>query len=56
VAIADLAWTGDYARRLGDRGLSEVRRERLDWRFWWIPVMLATSLVTASKPDTRRAS
>jgi arsenite methyltransferase len=56
VAIADLAWTRDYARRFADRGLSEVRRERLDWRFWWVPAVLATSLVTASKPDTRAGS
>ncbi len=50
VAIADLAWTRDYARRLGERGLVEVRREGLGFRFWWIPAVLPTSLVTAWKP------
>lgn len=50
VAIADLAWTGAYARRLEALGFLNVRRRRLGWRFWWGPGYPATTLVTATKP------
>jgi arsenite methyltransferase len=45
--IADLAWTRSYARQLEARGLSEVRRRPLGWRFWWGLAIPSTSLVTA---------
>jgi SAM-dependent methyltransferase len=50
VAIADLAWTRVYARRLEALGLIDVRRRRLGWRFWWGPAFPATALVTGTKP------
>jgi arsenite methyltransferase len=50
VAIADLAWTRVYARRLEALGFIDVRRCRLGWRFWWGPAFPATALVTGTKP------
>jgi arsenite methyltransferase len=50
VAIADLAWTQVYARRLEALGFIDVRRRRLGWRFWWGPAFPATTLVTGTKP------
>jgi arsenite methyltransferase len=50
VAIADLAWTRVYARRLEALGFIDVTRRRLGWRFWWGPAFPATALVTATKP------
>lgn len=49
VVIADLAWTGTYAKQLQDRGLGDVRRRGLGWRFWWGLAIPSTSLVTAMK-------
>jgi arsenite methyltransferase len=50
--IADLMWTGAYARRLRARGMADVSRRRLDWRFWyggpWM--VMVSGLVTATKP------
>jgi arsenite methyltransferase len=50
--IADLMWTGAYARRLRERGMETVDERRLDWRFWYGGPWLAMvpGLVTASKP------
>jgi ubiquinone/menaquinone biosynthesis C-methylase UbiE len=42
-------WTSVYARRLQERGLLEVRRRPLGWRFWYGP-WLGANLVTATKP------
>jgi arsenite methyltransferase len=50
VAIADLAWTRVYVRRLEALGFIDVRRRRLGWRFWWGPAFPATALVPATKP------
>jgi arsenite methyltransferase len=50
VAIADLAWTGTYAKQLSELGLRDVQRRRLGWRFWWGLAVPATWLVTAAKP------
>lgn len=33
VAIANLAWTGAYAQKLGAFGFIGVRGRRLGWRF-----------------------
>jgi arsenite methyltransferase len=51
VAIADLAWTASYARQLHDGGFAEVRRRRLDWRFWWGLAFPATSVVMGRGPN-----
>jgi arsenite methyltransferase len=51
LAIADLLWTNTYARQLQDRGFLDVRRRYLGWRFWWVPAILVTYLVTAAKPQ-----
>jgi arsenite methyltransferase len=48
VAIADLAWTRTYARRLEAPGLL-VSRRRLGWRFWWGPAFPTTTLLTGTK-------
>ena len=50
VAIADLAWTGAYARRLEALGFVNMDRRSLGWRFWWGPGFPATHLVTGTKP------
>jgi ubiquinone/menaquinone biosynthesis C-methylase UbiE len=50
VAIADLARTATYARRLEERGLVAVTRRHLGWRFLWGMGIPATRLVTGSKP------
>jgi arsenite methyltransferase len=49
VAIADLAWTRVYVRRLESLGFIDVRRRRLGWRFWWGPAFPTTTLVTGTK-------
>lgn len=53
VAIADLAYTRTYARKLEALGFIEVKRRRLGWRFWWGPAFPATTLVTGTKPRAR---
>jgi arsenite methyltransferase len=50
VAIADLAWTRAYARKLEALGFICVKRRSLGWRFWWGPAFPATALVTGIKP------
>jgi arsenite methyltransferase len=56
VAIADLAWTRAYARKLEALGFIGVKRQRLGWRFWWGPAFPATTLVTGIKPRDPRSS
>jgi SAM-dependent methyltransferase len=51
LTIADIAATGSYAARLRQRGMSDVRRRRLNWRFWYGGPWTATTLVTARKPE-----
>ncbi|MGH8793187.1 MAG: class I SAM-dependent methyltransferase [Stackebrandtia sp.] len=50
LAVADIAFTGRYAARLRELGMTDVRRRSLGWRAWWGGPLLATRLVTASKP------
>lgn len=50
LAIADFRFTSDYARRLHELGLLDVRDGGLDWRFWYGGPWTATKLVTATKP------
>jgi SAM-dependent methyltransferase len=51
LAIADIVATGSYAARLQERGMRDVQRRRLDWRFWYGGPWTATTLVTAEKPE-----
>lgn len=51
LAIADILRARDeYATRLREQGMEEVRVRRLGWRFWYGGPWVATSLVTANKP------
>ena len=52
--VADLAFTGAYARRLVERGMAGVSRRSLGWRMWWTGPWRATYLVTATKPGSGR--
>ncbi len=49
IAIADIKSTRVYAGTLSALGLSQVRRRRLGWRFWYGNPFAATTLVTAVK-------
>ena len=50
MVIADIRATATYADALRTLGASDVRRQRLGWRFWWGNPIAATTLLTASKP------
>ncbi|MBO0681830.1 MAG: class I SAM-dependent methyltransferase [Candidatus Dormibacteraeota bacterium] len=50
LAIADIETTRTYVARLRERGMRDVGRRRLDWRFWYGGPWAATRLVTARKP------
>lgn len=50
LAIADIEATRTYVARLRERGMRDVGRRRLDWRFWYGGPWAATRLVTARKP------
>lgn len=52
--VADLAFTGAYARRLVELGMAGVVRRSLGWRMWWTGPWRATYLVTATKPERAR--
>jgi len=52
--VADLAFTGAYARRLVELGMAGVARRSLGWRMWWTGPWRATHLVTATKPGSGR--
>lgn len=51
--LADLAFTGGYARQLVQLGMADVSRRSLGWRMWWGGPWRATYLVTATKPGMR---
>jgi ubiquinone/menaquinone biosynthesis C-methylase UbiE len=48
--IADIRATQQYAARLRERGLVDVQRRGLGWRFWYGGPWVATALVSARKP------
>lgn len=50
VAIVDFQHTARYAERLTQRGMVDVERRPLGWRFWFGGPWAAPSLVTARKP------
>jgi ubiquinone/menaquinone biosynthesis C-methylase UbiE len=47
--IADLIWTRAYAKRLRELGMENVVEQRLDWRFRYGALWVASGLVTATK-------
>jgi ubiquinone/menaquinone biosynthesis C-methylase UbiE len=51
LVISDIQATPQYAERLRELGLKDVRRRGLGWRYWYGGPWMATSLVTATKPD-----
>lgn len=52
LAVADIRYTADYAARLRQRGMTDISRRGLGWRFWFAGPWMATTLVTATKPPT----
>jgi arsenite methyltransferase len=53
--VADLMWTGTYARHLRERGMEAVERRGLGWQFWyggpwlaWVPRLVAAKKPAAS--------
>jgi ubiquinone/menaquinone biosynthesis C-methylase UbiE len=50
LVISDIQATPEYADRLRELGLSDVRSQGLGWRYWYGGPWMATTLVTASKP------
>jgi arsenite methyltransferase len=55
LAIADIQATPEYADRLRELGLEDVRRRGLGWRYWYGGPWMSTWLVTARKPAGGRA-
>jgi SAM-dependent methyltransferase len=49
--IADIRGTRRHEAHLAKLGMSGVARKRLGWQFWWGGPWVATSLVTATKPE-----
>jgi SAM-dependent methyltransferase len=49
VLLADFKYAADYAKTLGEAGLSEVQTRGLGLRFWYGGPWAATTLVTARK-------
>jgi arsenite methyltransferase len=56
LVIADIAHTARYAARLRERGMQDVERRPVDWRFWFGLPGGMPRLLTASKPPARTAS
>jgi arsenite methyltransferase len=55
LVVADIQSAGQYADRLRELGLRDVRFSGLGWRYWYGGPWMATSLVTATKPERRSA-
>jgi ubiquinone/menaquinone biosynthesis C-methylase UbiE len=51
--IADIRGTRRHEAHLVQIDMSDVRRRRLGWRFWWGGPWAATRLVTGTKPGRR---
>jgi arsenite methyltransferase len=56
LVIADLAYTARYAAQLRERGMRDVERRPVDWRFWFGVPGGMPRLLTASKPPGWSAS
>ncbi|HXO81022.1 MAG TPA: class I SAM-dependent methyltransferase [Mycobacterium sp.] len=54
VAIADLAFTRQYATWLQESGMASVERQDLGWRAWWGVPFIRAHAVTATKPMSLR--
>jgi arsenite methyltransferase len=54
LAIADIRATARYAETLRTLGAAGIARRGLGWRFWYGNPFAGTSLVTASKPESRQ--
>lgn len=52
LVIADLAYTARYAAQLRERGMQDVERHAVGWRFWFGLPGGMPRLVTAWKPGT----
>jgi hypothetical protein len=52
LVVADIKATTTYESALRGLGASDVERRRLGWQFWWGNPIAATTLVTASKPNS----
>jgi ubiquinone/menaquinone biosynthesis C-methylase UbiE len=50
LVISDIQHTDEYADRLRERGMLDVERRPLGWRYWYGGPWMATSLVTSTKP------
>lgn len=50
--VADFRHTRDYASRLRQLGMEEVKERSLGWRFWYGGPWTATRLVSAAKSST----
>lgn len=48
--IADINATGAYAERLRQRGMSDIQRRGLGWRFWYGGPWVAAVALSARKP------
>jgi SAM-dependent methyltransferase len=53
IVIADIQRAREYAVELTAAGFDVVGPRPLGWRFWWSGPWMATSLVTARRPDAR---
>jgi arsenite methyltransferase len=49
MVIADIRAAAIYADALRSLGASDIKRQRLGWRFWWGNPVAATTLLTAAK-------
>jgi ubiquinone/menaquinone biosynthesis C-methylase UbiE len=47
--VADLMWTGAYARQLRELGMESIVERHSDWRLCYSALGMATGLVTATK-------
>lgn len=48
--IADIFASKAYRDRLEARGMLDVQRRNLGWRFWWSGPWVSTYATTAQKP------
>ena len=53
MVIADIRATAIYEDALRTLGASNVERRRLGWRFWWGNPIASTTLLTASKLQSK---
>jgi arsenite methyltransferase len=54
IVIADIGFTRQYAARLRQHRMANVKRQDLGWRAWWGLPFIRTHAVTATKPEPTR--